>query len=41
MAKKIIVSGVGCSLVDTLYNNVSFSSDNFGQTFLKKKVMGD
>ena len=29
MAKKIIVSGVGCSLVDRLYSAVSFGSDDF------------
>lgn len=27
MQKKIIVSGVGCCLVDLLYNNIDFSSD--------------
>ena len=29
MAKKLIVSGVGCCLVDRLYNNASFNSGNF------------
>ncbi len=40
MTKKIIVSGVGCSLVDTLYNNVSFSSDNFKLNISRKKGDG-
>lgn len=29
MSKKITVSGVGCCLVDRLYNNISFTSDTF------------
>ena len=29
MSKKIIVSGVGCSLVDRLFNNISFNSKEF------------
>ena len=29
MTKKVIVSGVGCSLVDRLYNNISFSEQSF------------
>ena len=29
MSKKIIVSGVGCCLVDLLYNDIDFSSDTF------------
>jgi hypothetical protein len=29
MPKKIIVSGVGCSLVDLLYKDIDFSSDSF------------
>lgn len=29
MTKKIIVSGVGCCLVDLLYSNIDFSSDTF------------
>ena len=29
MKKQIRVSGVGCCLVDRLYNNISFSSDAF------------
>ncbi len=29
MAKKIKVSGVGCTLVDSLYNNVSFETEDF------------
>jgi sugar/nucleoside kinase (ribokinase family) len=36
MAGKIIVSGVGCCLVDLLYNNVDFGSDAI-QPFLSKK----
>jgi len=29
MKKKLIISGVGCSLVDRLYNDVSFSAESF------------
>ena len=29
MPEKIIVSGVGCSLVDRLFNNISFNSEEF------------
>lgn len=29
MKKQILISGVGCCLVDRLYNNISFSSDAF------------
>ena len=29
MSKKIIVSGVGCCLVDLLYSNIDFSNDSF------------
>lgn len=27
--KRLVVSGVGCSLVDRLFNNISFTSENF------------
>ncbi len=40
MAKKLIVSGVGCSLVDRLYNNISFSADNFISFLSKEKSDG-
>ena len=40
MAKKIVVSGVGCSLVDTLYNNISFSSQSFSSNISKQKGDG-
>lgn len=36
MQKKIIVSGVGCCLVDLLYNNIDFGSDII-QPYLSKK----
>ncbi len=36
MSKKIIVSGVGCCLVDFLYNNIDFSSETF-RPFISKK----
>ena len=36
MSKKIIVSGVGCSLVDRLFNNISFNSEKF-YGYLSKK----
>lgn len=29
MVKKVKVSGVGCSLVDSVYNNISFETDDF------------
>ncbi len=40
MAKKVVVSGVGCSLVDRLYNNVSFSAPSFLPYITKKKGNG-
>lgn len=40
MAKNIIVSGVGCSLVDRLYNNISFSADSFIPYLSKEKGDG-
>ncbi len=40
MAKKIIVSGVGCSLVDRLYNNISFDAESFIPYLSKKKGDG-
>jgi sugar/nucleoside kinase (ribokinase family) len=36
MPGKIIVSGVGCCLVDLLFNNIDFSSDTI-RTYLSKK----
>lgn len=36
MPKKIIVSGVGCCLVDLLYKDIDFSSDSF-RPFISKK----
>ncbi len=36
MTKKLIISGVGCSLVDNLYNNISFSDNTFSP-FLSKQ----
>ncbi len=36
MAKKIVVSGTGCSLVDRLFNNISFSSNEF-EKYLSKE----
>ena len=36
MKEKIIVSGVGCCLVDLLYNDIDFASENI-QPFLSKK----
>lgn len=36
MTKKLSISGVGCSLVDNLYNNISFSDGNF-TSFLSKE----
>jgi hypothetical protein len=29
MADKIVVSGVGCCLVDLIFNNIDFSSEEF------------
>ncbi len=40
MTKKIIVSGVGCSLIDRLYSNISFSADSFRQYLSKEKGDG-
>jgi len=40
MAKKLVVSGIGCSLVDILYNNVSFDSENFKPYISKKNGDG-
>ena len=40
MSKKIIVSGVGCCLVDRLYNNVSFNAHDFLPHISKKKGDG-
>lgn len=36
MSKKLVISGVGCCLVDRLYTNVSFGSDSF-KPYLSKK----
>ncbi len=40
MSKKIIVSGVGCSLVDRLFNNISFNSKEFSGYLSKKSGDG-
>jgi len=40
MKRKIIVSGTGCSLVDRLYNNVSFSSESFSKYSSKRRGDG-
>lgn len=40
MPKKIVISGVGCCLVDRLYNNVSFESKNFIPYLSKKSGDG-
>ncbi len=40
MTKKIEVSGVGCCLVDYLFNNVSFTSDLFTKYISKKSGDG-
>ncbi|MCK4464685.1 MAG: hypothetical protein KAU83_03150, partial [Bacteroidales bacterium] len=40
MAKKLIISGVGCCLVDRLYNNISFNADNFIPYLSKEKGDG-
>jgi sugar/nucleoside kinase (ribokinase family) len=40
MSKKIIVSGVGCSLVDRLFNNISFSSNEFSSYLSKESGDG-
>jgi sugar/nucleoside kinase (ribokinase family) len=40
MKKKIIVSGVGCCLVDLLYNDIDFESDTFRQYISLKRGDG-
>lgn len=40
MKKKIVVSGAGCSLVDRLYNNISFSSEAFMKYASKERGDG-
>ncbi len=40
LSKKITVSGVGCCLVDQLYNNISFHSREFSPYLSKKKGDG-
>jgi hypothetical protein len=40
MTKKTRVSGVGCCLVDLLYNNISFSSRSFSSYISKKRGDG-
>jgi sugar/nucleoside kinase (ribokinase family) len=40
MSKKIIVSGVGCCLVDLLYKDIDFSSDSFRQFISLKRGDG-
>jgi sugar/nucleoside kinase (ribokinase family) len=40
MSKKLIISGVGSGLVDNLYNEISFSSDNFLPFLSKAKGDG-
>lgn len=40
MSKKITVSGVGCCLVDELYNNISFHSTEFSPYLSEKKGDG-
>ena len=40
MTKKIEVSGVGCSLVDHLFNNISFTSGTFSKYISKKSGDG-
>ncbi len=40
MSDKIVVSGVGCSLVDRLYNRVSFSNPDFSPYLSKSKGDG-
>ena len=40
MSKKIIVSGVGCCLVDLLYKDIDFSSDSFRQFISIKRGDG-
>lgn len=40
MSKKITVSGVGCCLVDRLYNNISFKSEAFSKLLSKDRGDG-
>ncbi len=40
MKRKFIVSGVGCCLVDRVYNNISFTSENFSVYLSKKRGDG-
>jgi sugar/nucleoside kinase (ribokinase family) len=40
MTKKIEVSGVGCCLVDYLYNNISFTSETFSKYISKERGDG-
>ncbi|MGV8091561.1 MAG: carbohydrate kinase family protein [Mangrovibacterium sp.] len=40
MTKKITVSGVGCCLVDRLYNHISFGSDSFSNWLSKRRGDG-
>lgn len=40
MSKRIRISGVGCCLVDRLYNNISFSSEIFSSYSSKKRGDG-
>jgi sugar/nucleoside kinase (ribokinase family) len=40
MADKIIVSGIGCCLVDLLYNDIDFNSDAIGPYLSKKRGDG-
>jgi sugar/nucleoside kinase (ribokinase family) len=40
MTKKITVSGVGCCLVDRLYNNISFTSEAFSPSLSVEKSDG-
>ena len=40
MGGKLIISGVGCSLVDRLYNDVSFSAESFIPYLSKEKGDG-
>ncbi len=40
MTRKITVSGVGCCLVDRLYNNISFTNDSFSPYLSKNRGDG-
>jgi len=40
MSRKLTISGVGCSLVDSLYNNISFKADNFLRLLSQEKGDG-